>query len=44
MGLSLHHRLRILLGDPAMRGDVVALHTCKCAGRTKAAGQSVNRW
>lgn len=27
MGLGLDHRLRVLLGDPTVWGDVVTLHT-----------------
>lgn len=44
MGLSLHHRLCILLCDPAMWGNVVTLYTCKRAGRIGTTGQSINRW
>lgn len=29
MGLGLHHRLRVLLGDPAVGRDMVTLYTCK---------------
>lgn len=38
MGLGLHHRLCVLLGDPTMWRDVVTLYACKCAGKKKPSG------